>query len=118
VGYTSWAGLIQNTNQNFSTVVWNCPNQNNVIDGPALYAGFNARHVEVISSGTGIVFLGNAAGTSNITGDLAIANSRVGITRANNKILNLKGNLTLTSATLARGMGSATFNFNGTGNTQ
>lgn len=114
IGYTSYALSMSGSAQAFDKFVWNAPDQNNPNDGPGLSAGFSAKTVEIISTGAGIMFLGSGAGTSTIYGDLILRKGQVGVTRYQNRTVNIGGNLTLEDGELRNVVSTPTINFNGT----
>ncbi len=116
-GYTSYVGGITNSNQTFSTLIWNCPDQNNAINGPSLGATFNAKNLQIVTTGIGIVHLGNTTGSSLITGNFTLTNGNVSLTSSGTKTLNIAGNVTLIDGTLTRGT-AANVNFSGTSEQQ
>jgi hypothetical protein len=116
LGYTSYNGTIENSSQSFSNLVWNSPRQNNAGTGPAFSPNFDAKNIEIISTGSGKVFLGGASpGSSDISGDFTLTNGNVGLTKTGAKTINLKGNLSLVQGSLSSDEQNSIINFNGTG---
>lgn len=114
VGYTTYTGNISGSGQTFSDFVWNCPDQNISNNGPALLGTFSARDFTVVSTGTGVVYLGATGGTSVIDRNFRLTGGNVVVNKTSGtRLLNVAGNFALDGGSLKSGTGTVNIGFIG-----
>ncbi|MDQ8003604.1 MAG: T9SS type A sorting domain-containing protein [Pedobacter sp.] len=112
VGYTTYAGDVAGSNQNFSDFVWNAPQT--AAGLPSLLSGFNARNFTVTRTNSGTLNLGSVGGTTVITGNyLQTAGNVLANKTSGTQNISFGGDFAVNGGTFALGSGTVNVTYNG-----